>query len=167
MKLSPVAAALQFGAVLFAAATGAGCLVGEGSVAYKGTVTAADVAGHSFDAQPNPAGRSPILGAKVELAVATGKKECSEMRAPTPGATTDATGTFGTRRQYAGFIFSNYWVSICFRRPGFEPYVYHALVCKECPEPMGAEKFMNVYLRPTPPAEPQEESTPDARQRRW
>jgi hypothetical protein len=131
-----------------------GCF-GEATIAYKGTVTAADVAGHSFDDQPNPDARKPVEGARVTLYVTDSSENCSQRRSrepqqPPADATSKLTSHVGAFEfssiTFTGTSFVDEHVMICVEHRDFESYQYR-VVYQSTKDPRYGEKFLNIKLK--------------------
>lgn len=125
------------GVVLLAAACG-----GETFVEYRGSVVAADRAGHTFDAEPNPAGLPPVTDAEVTFTVCFERcaGEAPDRRIPVDGA-----GEWGPVVETFGGGFGSHEIRIEVRAPGFAPYRY-SVVYETTPDPTAGEAYLNVAL---------------------
>jgi len=126
---------------------GTGC-AGTTVISYKGTVTSANAAGHSFDDEPNPARNPPIPDAHVNLYITNS----ADLRCGNePGSKgleklTDAYGNF----EIPNVAFSGFWgmdnhVYICVTHPNFQGYQY-GIVHYRTKDPEHREKFLNIVL---------------------
>ncbi len=127
--------------VVLAAVAGAGC-AGETFVTYRGTVSAAGSAGHSFDGEPATA--SPIAGAMVALRLCPGSCVGDEAALRT---ITDDAGVWGPLDVDFGSGFTNHEIRIEVAAAGFGSYLY-TTVYETTGDPTAGERHLNVRLRP-------------------
>jgi hypothetical protein len=122
-----------------------GC-VGEGVVAYRGTVTAASVAGHSFDAAPNPANAPPIQGARVFVRITGAKERCGEAHV-SASVLTDPQGTFDLPNGvFNGSPFVEHTVLVCVDHRDYENYEYRTIYGKS-KDPQQGQQYLNITLK--------------------
>jgi hypothetical protein len=122
-----------------------GC-VGEGSIAYHGTVTAASVSGHSFDAKSNPSNGTPIQGARVLFRITSSQREHCGNVSGGGVIVTDAQGSFDGTSTFGGFPFVDQAVLVCVEHSDYEGYEYRTIYGKS-KDPQQGEKYLNVTLR--------------------
>ncbi len=128
------------GALVVAAAAAAAC-GGEAFVGYRGTVTAGDATGYSFDAGPE-IGARPVAGAEVTLRLCAGACSGDESVLRT---TTDAVGAWGTLDAVFGAGFDDHEIQIEVTAPGYERFVY-STVYEDTDDPTGGDRYLNVRL---------------------
>ena len=139
------------------------CLVaacGTGSATYRGTVTAAESAGYSFEVPPSTLSTQPVAGATVKLAAMHPGDDCATlwpMQLPSgtarshPQATTDANGRYEVVTYYPGFVGDRVAFVVCVRREGFEPFQYIAIEGKT-KDPVYGEQPLDIRLKRVTPA---------------
>ncbi len=128
---------LTAGAVLLVAACG-----GETFVEYRGSVVAADQAGHSFDDEPNPAGLPPVTDAEVTFTVCF--EGCDGAR-PDRRVRVDGAGEWGPIVETFGGGFGDHEILIEVAAPGFAPYRY-STIYETTPDPTAGERYLNIAL---------------------
>ncbi len=122
----------------------ASACAGEAIVTYRGTVTAAGAAGHSFDDAPNPAGLPPIAGAEVALLVCDGRCRGGEASRAVPA---DAAGEWGPLDRVFGGFAASHEIQVRVSAPGYRSYVY-STVYESNADPAGGQAWLNVTLAP-------------------
>ncbi len=131
-------------ALALAVALLAAACTGETFVEYQGTVAAGDVAAHSFDADPNPAGLPAVPGAEVTLFVCSGGCDGTETgRRVTAGAA----GEWGPLDLTFGGGFADHEILVEVTAPGFDPYRY-STTYESTADPTAGERYLNVVLAP-------------------
>jgi len=147
---------------LVAAVLGLGpvaCL-GEGSAAYKGTITHGSRADYYFSAQPNQRQLPAVADAAVSLyetndhtqTCAHVDRTSSYHSGPDRTGYTDQQGRFSTGELVFGAMpGSDTYLLICVSHPDYSPYEYRA-TNDITSEPTQGEQFLNIVLAPkTPP----------------
>jgi hypothetical protein len=129
---------------------------GTGTASYRGTVTAAEVTGYSFDVGPNPNRAPAVPGAIVKLAAMKMDGNCAKLwpeelpsgtASSHPQATADAGGKYEVVTFFPSYAGETGTFVVCVRRDGYEPFEYIAIEGKS-KEPRHGEKFLNVRLKP-------------------
>jgi hypothetical protein len=127
------------------------CLGGVAVAAYRGTVTAGDRAGYSFDGTENPQQRSPIAGATVAAYAGDSNMTCPQELTDAAGsnglAQTGAHGEFDVSIYYTGGIGLEPTLLVCVTHPDYKPFRYSAVV-GESSDPRKGQRFLNVRLEP-------------------
>jgi hypothetical protein len=136
--------------VAFVVVAASGC-IGEASVKFKGTVTQAKDAAHSFHERANPAANAPVANAQVNLYVNFDDITCDRAEPSMLAGDetrTRADGGFETREATFGssMLGKNTRILICVRASDFDVYEYRTLL-EQTTDPMHAEKFLNITLR--------------------
>jgi hypothetical protein len=131
--------------VSLTALLGIGC-AGTTATSYKGTVTSASAAGHSFDDEPNPARNPPVPNARVNVYVTNNATyRCSETESGLEKRT-DAYGNFEIPEVvFSGIWFTDNHVYICVDHPTYQKYQYQTIHYKT-KDPEHSEKFLNIVL---------------------
>lgn len=120
---------------------------GEAIVSYKGSVVAAEVAGHGFDTVRNPRSLPPIAGAEIALLVCDGRCRGGEgFRTVRSGPA----GEWGPLDRIFGGLGASHEIQVRVEAPGYARYTYSA-VYETTGDPSGGEAYLNIALAPDSP----------------
>ena len=123
--------------------------VGEGSVHFRGTVLAGDVAKHELRDSPNPDGLPPIEGVNVYLRFAKDGfyANCEVDPAAKPKTTSNSQGSFDTDVIGFGIGLDDPRFQLCFQKEQFSSYEI-VITRGNNPAETNGTKFFDVVLVP-------------------